>query len=302
MSGAGSASLRVSGGQMSFPATALLGAIDGFTIFLGLPAGRARRLSTRARVGLSMLSAGILAFLFMDVGAEGLGIVETHLDAFKEGGASLWPVIGLFALLSAGFLAGVGGVATVQRRLGSRSAVRPPMAGGETTAVLSAAELADHGRVVSAVEARALRTGMVIATAIGLHNFAEGLAIGVSAKAGEIGLATVLIIGFALHNATEGFGIVGPLGGVRPSWRWLGLAGLVAGGPTLLGSMVGYQVTSDALELLFFALAGGAILYVIGEIWNGVRRHCHLELGLYMLGTGFLLGVATDLVVAYGGA
>ena len=66
---------------------------------------------------------------------------------------------------------------------------------------------------------------MVIAAAIGLHNFAEGLAIGVSAQAGEIGLATVLIIGFALHNATEGFGIVGPLGDVRPSWRWLGLAG-----------------------------------------------------------------------------
>ena len=84
---------------------------------------------------------------------------------------------------------------------------------------------------------------MTIAVAIGLHNFAEGLAIGVSAQAGEIGLATVLIIGFALHNATEGFGIVGPLGGVRPSWRWLGLAGLVGGGPTFLGAMVGYQVT-----------------------------------------------------------
>ena len=63
---------------------------------------------------------------------------------------------------------------------------------------------------------------MTIAVAIGLHNFAEGLAIGVSASAGDIGLATVLIVGFALHNATEGFGIVGPLGDVQPSWRWLG--------------------------------------------------------------------------------
>ena len=52
-----------------------------------------------------------------------------------------------------------------------------------------------------------------------MHNFAEGLAIGVSARAGAISLATVLIIGFALHNATEGFGIVGPLGDVKPSWR-----------------------------------------------------------------------------------
>jgi ZIP family zinc transporter len=143
---------------------------------------------------------------------------------------------------------------------------------------------------------------MVVAAAIGLHNFAEGLAIGVSAQAGEIGLATVLVVGFALHNSTEGFGIVGPLGDVRPTWRWLIVAGLVAGGPTFVGAMIGYQVTSDALELMFFALAGGAILFVLGEIWAGVRRLGHRELGLYMLGVGFLLGIATDLVVAYGGA
>jgi ZIP family zinc transporter len=286
---------------MSFANTALLGAIAGFTIFLGLPFGRASRLGTRGRVALSMLAAGVLAFLFMDVGAEALGIVEHHLDAYKNHEASLWPVAGLFALLSAGFLVGVGGIATAQRRVLSPAAALPPVAGAESTATMSAPELADHRRAIGAIERRALRTGMIIATAIGLHNFAEGLAIGVSSQAGEVGLATVLIVGFALHNATEGFGIIGPLNGVRPSWRWLGVAGLVAGGPTFIGAMVGYQVTSDALQLLFFALAGGAILYVLGEIWAGVRRLGHTELGLYMLGGGFLLGIATDLVVAYGG-
>jgi ZIP family zinc transporter len=285
---------------MSFIHASLLGAIAGLTVFLSLPLGRVRGLDPRARVALSMLSAGILAFLFMDVGAEALGILETHLDAFKDGSASAWPVAGLFALLSAGFLLGVGGIATVQRRLEART--RPRMAGGESAAVMSTTELVEHERAIANVEAAALRTGMVIAAAIGLHNFAEGLAIGVSAQAGEVALATVLIIGFALHNATEGFGIVGPLGATRPSWRWLGLAGLVAGGPTFVGTMIGYQVSADALELAFFAMAGGAILYVIGEIWAGVRRQGHVELGLYMLGIGFLLGVATDLVVAYGGA
>jgi zinc transporter, ZIP family len=287
---------------VSFTETAVLGAIAGFTIYLGLPLGRAAGLSARARVGLSMLSAGILAFIFMDVGSASLGILETHLDAYKEHHASLWPVIGLFALLGAGFLAGVGGIATAQRRLRRAPADPPALAGAESTLAMSPAELAEHHRAFETLDGRAMRTAMAIAVAIGLHNFAEGLAIGVSAQAGEIGLATVLIVGFALHNSTEGFGIVGPLGGVRPSWRWLGLAGLVAGGPTFLGSMVGYQVTSDALELCFYALAGGAILYVIGEIWSGVRRLGHAELGLYMLGAGFLLGVATDLVVAYGGA
>jgi ZIP family zinc transporter len=148
---------------------------------------------------------------------------------------------------------------------------------------------------------RALQTSMVIAAAIGLHNFAEGLAIGVSASTGEIGLATVLIIGFALHNATEGFGIVGPLGPVRPSWRWLGLAGLVAGGPTFLGSMVGYKFTAEPLQLMFYAVSGGAILFVIGEVWNGMRRFGHRELGLSMVTAGFMVGIITDLVVVYGG-
>jgi hypothetical protein len=40
---------------------------------------------------------------------------------------------------------------------------------------------------------------------------------------------------------------------------------------------------------------------VIGEIWTGVRRYGHHTLGLSLLALGFLVGVATDLVVAYGG-
>ena len=65
--------------------------------------------------------------------------------------------------------------------------------------------------------------------------------------------------------------------------------------------MIGYNVTSEPLELVFYALAGGAILYVIGEIWHGMRRYGHRELGLLLLAAGFAAGVLTDLVVAYGG-
>jgi len=88
---------------------------------------------------------------------------------------------------------------------------------------------------------------------------------------------------------------------VTPSWRWIGLAGLIGGGPTFVGSLVGYEVTSQPLELAFYAAAGGAILYVIGEIWNGMRRYGHRELGLLMVSAGFLIGVLTDLIVSYGG-
>jgi ZIP family zinc transporter len=287
---------------MSFAETAFLGAIAGSTIYIGLPLGRMESVGTRMRVCLAMLSVGILAFIFMDVTSNAQGIVADALDAFKNKNGSLGHVLALFALLAAGFTAGVGGISAVERRLRDRP-LPPPIAGGavsEAAAAIGGLREADAAELET--RRRALRTGMVIAVAIGLHNFAEGLAIGVSAKSGAIGLATVLIIGFGLHNATEGFGIVGPLGAVRPTWKWLAVAGLVGGGPTFLGTLVGYQVSSSEMELLFYALAGGAVLYVIGEIWTGMRRYGYRTLGLYMLAAGFLLGVATDLVVTYGGA
>jgi zinc transporter, ZIP family len=284
---------------MGFSETVLLGTIAGFTIYLGLPTGRLGPVDERVRVALPMFSLGILAFVFMDVTKHGQEIVDATLGSVKDHRTSLLHVLGLFSLLAAGFTAGTAGISTIQRSLRRRRPSAPPIAGGSAAAAFSARELATH-----ADDARraALHTGMTIAGAIGLHNFAEGLAIGVSAKAGAIGLATVLIIGFGLHNATEGFGIVGPLGGVRPSWEWLARAGLLGGGPTLLGTIVGYQVHSDPLELCFYALAGGAILYVVGEIWAAARRYGHRTLGLYLLAAGFIAGVATDLIVSYGGA
>jgi ZIP family zinc transporter len=276
----------------------LLGALAGFTIYLGLPAGRLRMLHDRGRVGLAMFAVGILAFIFVDVIQHALGIVGHALDGYRHGTSSFGHLTALTAMLGVGFLAGSAGLAMLERRT-KMLAPRLPIAGGAAAATVDEAQ----ALLLQAEEARrmALRRGLVIALAIGLHNFAEGLAIGVSARAGAISLATVLIIGFALHNATEGFGIVGPLGDVRPSWRWLGLAGLIGGGPTFIGTLVGYNVTSQPISLAFYALAGGAILYVIGEVWQAMRRYGHHEFGMYLLATGFMVGVITDLIVSYGG-
>ncbi len=286
---------------MSFAQTVLLGALAGSTIFLGLPVGRLRLLGSRGRVALAMFSVGILAFIFVDVLEHGNAIVGAALDRYRAGTAGFGHLALLAGLLIAGFGLGSAGLGLVERRLRLGRPRLPPLAGGSEAAILPTREAVRLEAELELDRLRALRTGVVIATAIGLHNFAEGLAIGVSARAGAVSLATVLIIGFALHNATEGFGIVGPLGSVTPSWRWLGLVGLIAGAPTFLGSIVGYQVTSQTLELGFYAIAGGAILYVIGEIWHGMRRHGHRELGLLMISAGFAAGVLTELVVAYGG-
>jgi ZIP family zinc transporter len=282
---------------VSFGETVLLGALAGFTIYLGLPLGRIEFVSKRARIALAMFSVGVLAFLFAEVLVHGVEIVEHRFEELGEDEGSLLAGLGLALLFGAGFTAGSAGLALIERRM--RASKQPPIAGGSTDAmtVEQAELLADD----LAVRTRALQTGMAIAAAIGLHNFAEGLAIGVSASTGEIGLATVLIIGFAVHNATEGFGIVGPLGSVRPSWTWLAVAGLIGGGPVFLGAIVGYNVTSEPLELLFYSVSAGAILYVIGEIWGAMRKLGHRELGLLMVGAGVFLGVATEMVIAYGG-
>jgi zinc transporter, ZIP family len=286
---------------MSFIHTIALGGLAGATIYLGLPVGRMRLLGSRARVALAMFAVGVLAFIFIDVLSNAITIIHSALDAAKYHHGSVSYLVWLVVLLGGGFLTGSAGLAVLERRMRPIGERRPPIAGGAEAVAFTPDETAGLAFEFDLARRRALRTGLTIAVAIGVHNFAEGLAIGVSARAGAISLATVLIVGFALHNATEGFGVVGPLGDVKPSWRWLGLAGMIAGGPTFLGTVVGYGVTSHPLELVFYAGAGGAILYVIGEVWNAMRRHGHRELGLLMLSAGFMVGVLTDLIVIYGG-
>ena len=145
---------------------------------------------------------------------------------------------------------------------------------------------------------------LMIATGIGLHNFSEGLAIGQSAAAGEISLALVLIIGFGLHNATEGFGVVGPFASTDevPSWGFLLLAGLIGGGPTFFGTLLGQAWVSEALSTVFLALAAGSILYVVIELLSVCRRLGRKTTMAWGITLGLVLGFGTDLVLVAAGA
>ncbi len=135
----------------------------------------------------------------------------------------------------------------------------------------------------------------IIAIGIGAHNFGEGLAIGASAASGATAVALALIVGFGLHNATEGFGVAAPLvGRVVPSWAQIGLKGLIAGGPTFIGTIVGYSFYSPTLSVLSLAIAIGALVFVIVESWNVLRRTALTATVTATMCAGLLIALATE--------
>ena len=277
---------------MSTTQTLILGAIAGLTIFVGLPMGRVRSSSPALRAALASVATGILVFLFWDVISHGVGPVESHLEAHK------WPAFaGYAALLVVGFALGMMSLVYYDNWLKGKRAtpfVGPGAAATDEFEHRSWFETLTPGR----------RLALLIATGIGLHNFGEGLAIGQSAAAGEISLALVLIIGFGLHNTTEGFGIVGPMSNEAepPSWTFLGLMGLIGGGPTFVGTLIGQAWISPALEVIFFAVAGGSILYVVMQLFEVCRRFAMPTLVAWMVLLGLLLGFGTDWVLVAAGA
>jgi len=263
---------------MNLGTTTLLGAIAGLTIFLGLPLARLRHPAPNLKAFLNALAAGILVFLLWDVITKATEPIHTALDAAKAGRGGHFVMLVLLFVI--GFGVGLLSLVSFERRVIRRSA--------------SGAQ---------ADTATPVQLALMIAIGIGVHNFAEGLAIGQASRTGAITLATILIVGFGLHNATEGFGIAAPLtSDTPPSWRFLALAGLIAGGPTFLGTVIGYSVQSEAVFVLCLALAAGSIFYVVSELLHIGRRFQARELVMWGTFLGFLAGYGTDLFLTFGGA
>jgi ZIP family zinc transporter len=271
----------------------LLGAIAGFTIFLGLPIGRIRAPMPRVKVFLNALAIGILIFLLWDVLSAAWGPADEALSShhYQTAITNGLVMLGCLAI-------GLMSLVYFDRWMKRRAAALRPEGPGAATAykpLLTAGP--------DAARAQAQQLSLLIAVGIGMHNFGEGLAIGSAAAAGELSLALLLVIGFGAHNATEGFGIVAPLTAaeVRPTWGRLLLLGVIGGGPTFIGTLVGQAVTTPLLEVAFVALAAGSILYVVIEMLAVVRASKLKELVSWAILLGIALGFVTDAIVTAAG-
>jgi ZIP family zinc transporter len=251
----------------------LLGAFAGATIFLGLPVARMRGLPKSVQGFLNAFATGILVFLLWDILTHATVPIE---GALTSGDASFPPMALIFAV---GIGAGLLGLVYFNRALFGRL---------------------KHGAHTPSPRSLSL----AIATGLGLHNMSEGLAIGQSAHTGAIAFAGVLVVGFALHNITEGFGIAAPMT-MEPkpaSWGFLGLAGLIGGGPTFIGTWIGYLASSNYFYVAFLAIAAGALLYVVNELFNLGRRLSSPPAFAWGLLLGFLTAYGTDLILTLASA
>ena len=199
-----------------------------------------RRLGPGWMGALIAFTVGLLAFLAIDAGLEGLEIAAGTPTAF--GGTALVYVGGLVAYL---VLAGID----------SYLAQRSRTARGSGAPAAGAAYLA-----------------LLVAIGIGLHNLGEGLAIGSAYASGALALGAFLVVGFAIHNTTEGLAIVAPLrGGARPGPARLLALGLIAGAPAILGAWIGAAAYDPSLAALLFGVGVGAIARVIVQLAPAMR-------------------------------
>ena len=303
----------------------LLGAFAGLTIFLGLPLAFLRNVPQLLKAFSSMLATGVLVFLLYDVIQKASDPINAALDRVRTQHTGIGTFyLDVFLLV---FGIGLGSVGLVYftscvfgrvRKSKTSAVVHTPDAlptpqltsagGGTQVLAMTDTRSLDGSSTASAKSAVAEKVdlspqtlALLVATGIGLHNFSEGLAIGQSAAVGAIQLALVLIIGFGLHNMTEGFGIAGPLAGQSVSWKFIALVGLIGGGPTFLGTVVGIIFDSPQVFILFLALAAGAIIYVVAELLSTAKRFKAPAIVMWGLLIGFLLGYATDLIVTFAG-
>lgn len=234
-----------------------------------LPVLFARTVSKRTQNLFLGFGAGVM------LAATAFSLIVPGLDAAQELGLS--PLLSIL-VVSSGIL--FGGAALL--RLGAWLAAHHLGSGPY------AEDVAGRARV------------LLFILAITLHNFPEGLAVGVGFASGDVANGTALAIAIGLQNMPEGLAVAMAAVAAGDSARRAFCVGLLSGLAEPLGGVLGAGAVFLAAPFLPVAMgfAAGAMLFVISEeVIPEINRERNNGLNSLGLLTGFVVMMMLDVVL-----
>lgn len=137
------------------------------------------------------------------------------------------------------------------------------------------------------------RTGMMLALAIGIHNFPEGMATFVSALDG-LDVALPIVLAIAVHNIPEGIAVYVPIyhstGNRRKALRYTMLSGMAEPVGALAGMLFLLPFWSPVVNAICLAGVAGIMVYIsFDELLPGAERHGHHHMALIGVVAGMAL-------------
>ena len=236
--------------------------------------------------GLATGAGALPALFFKDVsdrvmntllgGAAGVMLAATSFSLIVPGiehGNILWPGYGVYAV-AVGLLLGAFSLDLVNRVLPHEHFI-----------------LGHEGP-----DSRIRRIWLFV-IAITIHNFPEGLAVGVGFGSGDMASGTSLAIGIGLQNMPEGLAVALPLLGLGYSRTKAISIALMTGLVEPVGGLLGVAAVSIFYPVLPFgmAFAAGAMLFVISdEIIPETHAKGRSRLATFGLVVGFVIMMSLD--------
>lgn len=230
-------------------AALLLTVIAGLATGLG---GLAVFLTNRTNGSFLALSLGFSAGVMLYVSfVEILAEASDLLSAAWGPGRGTWGMVG-------GFFAGIAVIAVIDRLV-------PHQANPHEFAYQAGDAEADAAFAAPAADSRLLRTGMLTALAIAIHNFPEGFAT-FAAALGDPSVAVAITVAIALHNIPEGIAVAVPVFQATGSRaRAIGLS-FLSGLSEPLGAVIGFLLLrpflTDALFGASLAAVAGIMVFI----------------------------------------
>ncbi len=156
--------------------------------------------------------------------------------------------------------------------------------------------MAERQRTGEAQE-RLLRTGLLVALGIAVHNFPEGMAT-LAGTLQDVSLGAAIALAIALHNIPEGLAVSLPVyaatGSRRTAFLWSFLAGVAEPAGAALAALVLLPFLNDAvLGLLLSAVAGVMVFISLDELVPVARSFGEAHLSIVGVATGMVAMVAS---------